>query len=158
MQITDRISISPPGGPDSDEPAKSRLIIDGNAFGTVVAGSYFEAAVETEDFYLLFLTNCNPFEDFLNSHMLDKRGKVIDSCSLGEPYSTGSFSLLQLDGTQRSGLPFRFIGGTVWHLEVFAAHRFRWPFVSEPFGVRRTRAFHFNFRLQGQPVPETQNL
>lgn len=156
MQTTERISIHPLDDSDAESPAKSRVLIDKNVCEAVVAGSCFEAAVEGEGFYLLFLTDNNPFEDFLNIHMLDRQGKVIDSCALGAPYSTGSFSLLPVGGAKQ-GVAFRFIGDTVWHLETFPERRFRLPFVSEPFGVWRPHAFHFHFRLKGQPVPETLN-
>lgn len=132
------------------------MLIDKQACETVVTGSCFEAAVEAEGFYLLFLTDDNPFEDFLNIHMLDKQAKVIDSCKLGAPYSTGSFSQLQVSDDEKQGVSFRFIGETVWNLEIFPARRLRWPLVSEPFGVWRAHPFHFNFRLMGQPIAETQ--
>lgn len=152
MRITDRVSIHPLGDPDADEPAKSRLVIDGNESGTVVAGSCFEAAVEGDDFYLLFLTNGNPFEDFLNIHMLDKRGAVVDSCALGAPYSTGSFSALNLLG--KTLISFRFIGETVWQLEIFPQWRWRVPLVSEHFGVWRRHLLKFHFQLRGNPVAQ----
>jgi hypothetical protein len=152
MQITERLSISPLGDADGDEPAKSRLIIDGSACETVVAGSCFEAALEGEGFYLLFLTNGNPFEDFLNIHMLDKQGSVVDSCTLGAPYSTGSFTGLKLLGEKL--ISFRFIGGTVWQLKVFPKWRWRMPFVSEHFGVWRRHLLKFHFQLRGNPVAQ----
>lgn len=152
MRITDKFSIRSLGDPDSDEPIKSHLFLDGNDCGIAVAGSCLEAAVEGENFYLLFLTNGNPFEDFLNIHMLDNYGALVDSCALGAPYSTGSFSALKLLG-ERS-ISFRFIGDTVWQLEVFPTWRWRVPIVSEHFGVWRRRLLRFHFQLRGSPVAQ----
>lgn len=150
MHITDRISIRPLNDPEGDEPAKSQLVIDGNESGSVVAGSCFEAAVEAESFYVLFLTNGNPFEDFLHIHLVDKQGVVVDSCALGAPYSTGSFSDLVL--LDQSLMSFRFIGETVWQLEIHPRWRLRMPLVSEHFGVWRRHIWKFHFQLRGNPV------
>lgn len=153
MHITDRISIHPLGDADGDEPAKSRLVIDGKVCGTLVAGSCFEAAVEGKGFYLLFLTNGNPFEDFLNIHMLDQQGALVDSCALGAPYSTGTFSALKILG--EALISFRFIGDTVWQLEVFPRWRWRLPLVSEHFGVWRRHLLKFHFQLRGNPAAQS---
>ncbi|QJI27300.1 hypothetical protein HKK55_00790 [Pseudomonas sp. ADAK18] len=140
--------------PDADENVipTSEVLLQGIASGTLISGAVLEAAVQWRSFYLLFLTDDVPFEEGLNIHLLDERGALLDSATLGGAYSSGHFhDLLLGDGDT---LSFRFIGDTTWHLELLQHPQFRLPLVSEPAGVSRRLGFSRHFILRGNPKPQ----
>ena len=131
----------------------SEVLIDGVPRGTLVSGAVLEAALAFGDRYLLFMTNDIPFEETLSIHLLDWRLYLLDSAFLGAPYSTGSFSNLDIAGP--STVRFRFIGDTTWSVEVLPRPVFRMPFVPEARGVRRRFGFARHFIVRGNPRRET---
>ena len=127
------------------------IVLNGKATGKLVSGAVLEAAVSWQEFYLLFLSDDIPQEDMLNIHFLDKNFNLLDSAILGNIYSTGSFSSLQLLQPDRVG--FRFIGDTDWLIELLPKPALRLPFVTDPAGVRRRFGFARHFKVHGNPQP-----
>lgn len=138
-------------GGDEREPT-SELLVDGRATGKFVPGAVLEAAVAWANRYLLFMTDDVPYEEMLRVVLLDDRFALIDSALIGGPYSTGSFSSLQL--SEPDTVSFRFIGDTLWEIELLSKPGFRLPFVSDPKGVSRPPGFSRHFVVRGRPVPE----
>lgn len=150
MHPASEISVQPVAvGPD--EPPLCTVLIDGASTGSRVAGAVLEAAVAHAGEYLLFLTDDVPFEDMLSIHLIDRRGRLLDTARIGGPYTTGSFSELTLHdpGVAR----FHFVGDTEWTVEVFPEARLRLPFVSDAPGVTRPLGLRRRFRVHGDPRP-----
>jgi hypothetical protein len=139
-------------GGEAKEPA-SEVLIDGRPTGKLVPGAVLEAAVHCANRYLLFMTDDFPFEEMLRVVLLDDQFRPVDSALIGGPYSTGSFSSLQLSEPNRVG--FRFIGDVPWEIELLSEPGFRIPFVSEPTGVWRSPGFSRHFIVRGKPLPQT---
>lgn len=114
-----------------------------------VAGQVLEGAFAVGDRYLLLLSDGIPSEDILSIHLLDARGALLDSASLGSPYATGAFQLLGLSAPDT--VRFRFIGDTDWAVQVLDAPQARWPLLGEPRGVRRAFGVRRWFVVRGAP-------
>ncbi len=139
----------------ADKAPKSEVLLNGRATGRQVAGAVLEAAIQWENFYLLFLTDDVPYEEMLRVVLLDQQLNPVDSALIGGPYSTGSFSALQLREPNR--VDFRFIGGADWCIELLPRPRFRLPLFSqlrEPKGVYRAFGFSRHFIVRGNPRPQ----
>ena len=139
-------------GVESNVP-ESEVLIEGVPRGKFVSGAVLEAALEADGRYLLFMTDDSPFEEMLSIHLLDGRLDVVDSALLGAPYSTGSFSNLDITGPRT--VRFRFIGDTTWSVEVLPRPALRLPFVPDAPGVKRPFAFVRHFIVRGEPHPQT---
>jgi len=131
----------------------SEFFLHGKSTGKIISGAVLEAAVQWEDRYLLFMTDDVPFEDMLSIHLLDAQLNMLDSALIGSPYSTGSFSSLEL--SEPNTVRFRFIGDTLWSIELLSRPGFRVPFISEPLGVYRPFGFSRQFIVRGNPRPQT---
>lgn len=144
MRLTDE-------GGDGKDPTSEVLIHD-RPTGKYLPGAMLEAAVQWTNRYLLFVTDDVPYEELLRVVLLDDRFALIDSALIGGPYSTGSFSSLQL--SEPDTVRFRFIGDTLWEVELLNKPEFRLPFFSDPKGVSRSPGFSRHFVVRGKPVPE----
>lgn len=131
----------------------SEVLINGISTGKLISGAVLEAAVQWENYYLIFMTDDAPFEEMLGVHLLDAQLNILDSALIGSPYSTGSFSSLEL--SEPNTVRFHFIGGTTWSIELLSRPGFRIPFISEPAGVKRPLSFSRHFIVRGNPRPQT---
>jgi hypothetical protein len=134
------------------EAPRCEIIAGASATGLVVSGAYLEAAIQWGDYYLLFVTDDVPFEEFLSIYLLSKQWRLLDSAMIGCIYSTGSFT--DLDLAEPNRVQFRFIGDTDWAVELFDQPRFRFPWLGEPRGVMREFGFSRHFLVRGNPKPE----
>lgn len=98
---------------------------------------------------MLFMTDDVPFEEMLSIHLLDAQMEVLDTALIGSPYSSGSFTSLLL--VEPNTVQFRFIGNTLWRVELLSRPRFRVPFISDPSGVKRPIGFSCHFVVHGSP-------
>lgn len=130
----------------------SEVILRGSPTGRFVSGAVLEAAVAANGHYVVFMTDDVPFEDMLTIEYLDKNLDRVDRVRLGWPYSTGSFSDLELQPPNK--IRFRFIGDTVWTLELLPAKEFVLPFLGNSRGVWRPGSFYRRMKLLGQPKPD----
>ncbi len=89
----------------------------------------------------------------LSIHLLDAGLDLLDSALLGAPYSTGSFSDLEVTGPKT--VSFRFIGDTTWSVELLPRRVLRIPFVRDAPGVYRRFGFARHFIIRGNPQPQT---
>ena len=153
MRTADELTIKRVAPPDERDVPKSEISIEGKPTGKFVPGAFLEAAVQYDDFYLLFMTDDIPYEEALRILFLDKTLKILDSALLGGPYSTGWFSALSLE--EPNTIRFRFIGDTTWSIELLSRPRFRIPFLAEPPGVHRPFGFFRHFLVRGNPRPRT---
>jgi hypothetical protein len=136
---------------ESDEtPPSSRILVNGTP-SAVVSGAQLEAAVECDGRFLLFMTDDTPFEEVLSIHLVSSDGHLLDSATLGGPYTTGTFSGLSLNPPNRVG--FRFIGEADWSIEILADSAFRLPLRGDAPGVRRALGFSRHFVVHGNPAP-----
>lgn len=135
------------------EAPASEILFNGVPTNKLVPGVILEGAVQWNSFHLMFMTDDTPFEEILRVLFLDERWNVVDSACIGGPYSTGSFSSLDL--SEMNTVRFRFIGDTMWSVELLPRPSFRMPFLSEPFGVWRPLGFSRHFIVRGKPRPET---
>lgn len=151
----ERLGLRPlAAGTPSDTSAPSvQLHFDGRPAAQALPGARLEAAFDCAGLgdaqLLLFLSDDVPFEDFLHLHLLDAELALLDSVSLGAPYSTGRFALLG-EPTDRT-LRFRFFGQADWTLQLLDQAETRLPFLGDPPGVHRRFGFHRRFRLSAQP-------
>ncbi|MCP1676414.1 hypothetical protein J2T57_003575 [Natronocella acetinitrilica] len=128
----------------------SEVWLSGQPFGGQLEGAVLEAAVQADSgMYLLFLTDDVPHEDFLHVHLLSAEGDLLDSASLGYPYATGTFSLLELEPPDR--IRFGFFGETDWIVELLPRPELCLPLIAEPRGVRRALRLRRHFRIHGDP-------
>ncbi|MGV2288488.1 hypothetical protein AAHK20_07205 [Trinickia sp. YCB016] len=137
--------------PDEAFP-KSRIYIDGKPTDATIAGAYLEASLRWNDSFLIFTTDDVPFEETLRITLLDENLSIVDSATLGAPYSTGSFSSLKIRDDDT--VEFRFIGGITWVLKIFKGTQLRFPLISDPTGVTRKFSFGCRFKIFGKPFPE----
>lgn len=140
------------GLPSEAEAPKSEILRDGAPSGKFVSGAVLEAAIQWDTCYLIFLTDDVPFEDILNIHLLDAQLNLLDSVLIGAPYSSGSFSSLEL--CEPNTVRFRFIGDTTWSVELLPRPGFRIPYFSEPAGVKRPLGLTRHFIVRGDPKPQ----
>jgi hypothetical protein len=129
---------------------QSEVLRAGEPTGRIIEGAMFEAALRWHEYVLLFLTDGIPFEEGLGIYLLDENLNIIDSVCMAHMYSSGVFS--DLDLTQDDTVRFRFFGGTIWTLTLFAEKRFALPFISDPIGVHRAFKFSRRFRLISTPA------
>lgn len=151
MRVASEIETRPIGGDAQEAPASSEVWLFGRR-GAQVSGAVLETAVQTDaGTYLLFLTDDIPHEDFLSIHLLDAAGDLLDSATIGSPYSTGAFSLLRMEPPNK--VHFTFIGETNWMIEVLPKPALRIPMLSEPSGVSRGGKLRRHFAVHGAPRP-----
>ncbi|WP_157659223.1 hypothetical protein [Thauera butanivorans] len=130
-------------------PPSCELVVGGKPTGQRIEGCVLEAALECDAGYLLFLTDDIPHEDSLNIHLVSFSGTLEDSARIGGMYSTGRFEKLQVQ--QPDKISFRFMGDTIWTLQVLQKPAFRIPFLSEPAGVHRPPGSKRRFLITGSP-------
>lgn len=139
---------------ENSDPPESEILIDGRPTGTVVSGAVLEAAVEAGELILVFMTDDEPFEEFLSIHLLDGAGHLLDTAQLGAAYSTGTFSDLRLEAPRRTR--FRFFGDTDWTVDILPQRALRLPWPAEAPGVWRRFGFRRHFIVGGKPRPGEQ--
>jgi hypothetical protein len=81
------------------------------------------------------MTDDTPFEEMLAIHLLDDKGKLLDSARIGGPYTTGSFSNLQLDPP--ATVHFRFIDDGDWSVRMLETAQYALPWWPDARGVWR---------------------
>ncbi|MDA8455862.1 hypothetical protein M4R22_13905 [Acidovorax sp. GBBC 3334] len=130
----------------------SEIVLAGRPVDRTVEGAVLEAAFRCASGYLLFTTDDVPCEEFLGIHLFSHTFELLDTATLGSMYSTGSFLLLGVEGTDT--VRFRFIGGTDWRLKVLPRPRLRVPLLPEARGVSRPLGFSRHFEISGRPQRE----
>ncbi len=130
----------------------SDIVLAGQRIGRTVEAAVLEAAFRCDSGYLLFTTDDVPGEEFLGIHLFSPQFERLDTATLGGMYSTGSFLLLGVEGTDT--VRFRFIGGTDWRLKVLPRSRLRVPLMPEARGVSRPLGFSRRFEITGRPQRE----
>ncbi len=83
----------------------------------------------------------------LHIHLLDSELRLIDSITIGSPYSTGSFRSLEI--IEPNLVSFHFIGGTQWRVEISPKKYFYVPYFSDPKGVYRKFRFSRFLKITG---------
>ena len=83
-----------------------------------VPGTVLEAQFELDDAqgWLLLLTADRPYEETLYAVLLDRDGREIERLELGEPYTPGVLSDVEI--VAPTVLRFRFFSGLVHELEI----------------------------------------
>jgi hypothetical protein len=152
MRIASELTIQRQQEARADEVPASEILLSGESTQRFVSGAVLEAAVQWENYFLLFLTDDVPYEEMLRIVLLDQQLNVVDSVLIGGPYSTGSFSALNL--REPNHVEFRFIGDADWRVELLPQARLRLPFFSEPTGVYRAFGFSRHFIVHGNPRPQ----
>jgi hypothetical protein len=139
--------------PEGDNVARrSEVLLNGAPTGKFVPGAVFEAAVATPEWFLLFTTHDVPYEDALTISLLGPTLEPLENVELSHPYSTGSFTLLEL--LEPSSVKFRFFGDTDWIVEVLPRPQFQIPFLSDPPGVVRRFGWARRLVIHGRPQPD----
>lgn len=134
--------------------AQSQVLFRGAATDAILVGSILELCVSVGEVYVVFMSDNIPSEDMLRIYLLDKNAHVIESATIGAPYTTGSFRLLEL--ITPNVITFNFIGETIWVLRILNKTKLHMPFFSDPKGVSRKLCFSTKLELEGNPVPETR--
>lgn len=151
MRVADQITLRRISEAAEVAPPTSEIALNGVPTGRRIEGATLEAAVEWSSAYLLFITDDVPYEEMLRIVLLDRNLDVLDSALIGGPYSTGSFSSLELRAPDT--VRFRFIGGSPWTVRLLPARGWRLPLLSEPRGVHRPFGFSRRFVVDGSPAP-----
>jgi len=152
MRIATQITLNPISESTEEQPPTSELVLNGVPTGRRIHGAILEAAVEWNSLYLVFLTDDIPHEEMLRIVLLDEELNVLDTALIGAPYSSGSFSSLEL--REPDTVKFHFIGGSPWLVQLRGSKGLRLPFVSEPQGVYRPFGFSRQFIVRKTPSPE----
>lgn len=134
---------------DVDRIARSQVILHGIKTGNFVPGAQLEAAIALDDRYLLFLTDDVLFEDALHVCLLKNSGDVVDNFTLGGPYATGFFRDLQW--REPDTVEFKFLGEFIWSVKVLNKAAPRFPFFSDPPGVKRRSRLISYFVIKKRP-------
>lgn len=155
MQITTAtdVAIERLGTADDALP-RSELVVAGQRTGWLVRGAVLEAALRCDERLLLFMTDDRPYEESLSLHLFDADGQLLDSATLGAPYSTGTFSGLAVEPPD--SIRFRFIGGTDWRVRLLPRRRWRWPPLPDAPGVRHRPGLTQYFVVSGRPQPQSR--
>ncbi|MDZ5704308.1 hypothetical protein [Enterobacter ludwigii] len=125
-------------------------MLNGKSHGMIMPGQVPEAAVQVnEQRYILFLTDDVIFEEYLTIALIDVHEGLKEIVRLGNEYSTGSFSVLQI---AEDSVDFRFVGDYIWLLKVSDSSRLRLPFVSDPKGVKRESGLRKYITISAAPV------
>lgn len=146
------VALAPLPSAGGDAPLKSRIAVNGQPTEARADGVVLEAAFQWRDFYLLFTSDDIPQEDLLHITLFDGQWQTLDAATLGGAYTTGSFSLIGVEGGNT--VRFRFVGDTDWSVEILQTPGFRVPFMSEPKGVTRPLGFSRHFVVRGNPQPQ----
>ena len=112
IRVADQITLKLVTEGSDDSSPTSELVLNSIPSGRHIQGATLEAAVEWNSYYLLFTTDDVPHEEMLRIVLLDQNLNVLDTALIGSPYSTGSFSSLEL--FEPDTVKFRFIGGSPW--------------------------------------------
>ncbi len=116
----------------------SQLFLNGKALDRPIHGAILQGAVAWEQQYLVFLTDGIDYEDLLNIHLFDVQLQLLDSATIGMPYTTGSFEQLSLCAS--NAVEFCFPVTVSWRVILHGNARLNIPWLSEPVGVwRRTK-------------------
>ena len=125
MRLSDRFAIQ--ALPEADEvtPVTGRVIVDGVPSDCVLTGAVLEAAVEWGDRFVLILSDGIDWEEGLNIHLLGPDLQLLDSVSMGWPYTPGIFTKLSLHAPDT--IEFSFPGETRWRVRVLSGRRWQVP-------------------------------
>jgi hypothetical protein len=144
VRVADEITIRP--APDQASMPHCEVCIAGAPTGLRVPGKVFEAAVEIDGCYLLFVTEGVTMEELLSIHLVSAQGGLLDSASVGVIYALGIFAKLKLEPPHE--VRFQFLGELAWSVEVFPAPRWTWPLRREAPGVKRPWGLRRAFRVR----------
>ncbi len=86
------------------------------------------------NFFAVLLSDDDDYENMLHIHLLDAPGRLLDSASIGGPYTSGTFRAFEI--TASDAFSFEFFVDDLWTVTLFDAQRLRrpWP---EALGVSR---------------------
>ena len=73
------------------EAVESELLVDGRATGQRVAGRLLEAQfpIASENATVLLVTEDTPYEEALHIHLVNDAGAVLETITVGAPYTPG---------------------------------------------------------------------
>ena len=131
MKLSDRFSVEPQrdvnGATSANEttPATVRVLLDGQASRCIVGGEELEAAIACDDKFLLVLNDGVFWEEGLNIHLLGPDLQLLDSVSMGWPYTPGILTKLSLQAPD--AIEFSFPGETRWRVRVLPERKWRMP-------------------------------
>jgi hypothetical protein len=95
----------------SDEPARSELVVDGNASGVWVDGVRLEAQFDLEDGTagagLILTTDDTPFEEYLHIYLLAGNGHVVEKIDRGNMYTPGIVENVRVVSSHELQFDFR---------------------------------------------------
>lgn len=111
-----------------------------------VEGVVLEAAVQTKQGLLLFMTSDVIYEDALFIHYFNQELQPLDSLTMDWITGSGVFRDLVIQSEDR--LSFQFLGDKAWELTLFSSQKPCVPYVSEPAGVSRKLSFRRHMMLQ----------
>jgi hypothetical protein len=144
LRVADDITIRP--APDRGSVPHCEICIAGRPTGLHVAGKVFEAAVEVDGRYLVFVTEGVTMEELLCIHLVSSQGLLLDTASIGVIYALGIFGKPKLLPPRE--VRFQFLGDALWSVEVFAKPRWAWPLSREAPGVKRPWGLQRAFRVR----------
>ena len=154
LHRTDEVAIRRLPTVGEDSTPRSEILWRGAPTGSVVPGAILEAAYTWRGHCLLLMTDDVPDEDMLGIHLFTGDFRLLDSATLGGPYTTGAFSALP--SMVDDELRFRFIGGVDWTVRLLREPGLRLPFIGDARGVTRRFGFRRHFIVHGDPLPESR--
>jgi hypothetical protein len=154
MRIASELTIRLVREGDNETVPESEILLNGRPSGKLVLGAWLEAAVQWQNYYLLFMTDDVPFEEWLRIILLDNHLDLLDSARIGVPYSSGKFSSLAIK--EPNSVSFHFFADTTWNVELLSKPKIRMPFITEPIGVWRSFSFSRHFIVSENPQPQTR--
>ena len=127
-----------------------RVMLDGRATDTRVAGAIREAGVGLDAGFLLITSDDVPFEEAVHLHLLDAAAQPIESATIGAPYTAGIFGDLVLEPPDQ--LHFAFIGPQRWHVRILRSAHLHLPLLGDPHGVWRGLRLRTRLRIRTTPA------
>ena len=113
------------------------LLLHGRKTGLWLYALEYRGAIRCEHGYLVFGTEDCPYEEALHIYLVTRDGRYLDNVSISNIYTTGVFENLVLSYDQT--IRFTFI--VPWELTLFPKKRWRFPGLTEPFGIWRSPGF-----------------
>lgn len=108
-------------------------------------GAVLEACFQTDDCYLVFMTDDCPYEECLRIYLLDSDFSILDAVTLGRIYSTGIFQLLGL--TEPDTVSFQFYTDRPMSLKILPQPQLCLPLLSGPRGVYPKAGFRRRLKI-----------
>ncbi len=116
-----------------------------------IDGTQLEAQFRCEEFFVVFATAGDPWEELLHIYLLDASHTVLDEVELGHIYTPAS--LKSLRARDPNAFEFSFFADEKWRLEILRKPGVVWPWKAG-LAVRYPRILRRHFLVLSRAEPD----